>query len=210
MILCKKFVWVHLPKTGGTFVREVLGSAAPKQWKLRVLYPGHRSIREVPPEYATVPAFGFIRNPWEWYVSWYGFWGTHLRRRTGCYQKPQSLWSEPDRLRAYIAKKPFAEAIELTQKHGFALREHFQRLCIRKDGSAIEFGCFSDLRNELLRLLTEHGMEPTPKLRKEILQSAPKMVSEHRPWRTYYENQRTIDAVARYEAGIIDRFGFSF
>ena len=31
----------------------------------------HAGIDLIPAEYAHLPAIAFIRNPWDWYVSWY-------------------------------------------------------------------------------------------------------------------------------------------
>jgi hypothetical protein len=69
MIATPHFVFLHLHKSGGTFVNECL---------LRFV-PGTRQIgyhlprRLVPPELAHLPILGLVRNPWSYYVSWYAF-----------------------------------------------------------------------------------------------------------------------------------------
>lgn len=69
MIAAGRFLFIHLHKTGGQFVNRLL---------LRHL-PGARPIgyhlprAEAPFELRTLPAIGFVRNPWDWYVSWYAF-----------------------------------------------------------------------------------------------------------------------------------------
>ena len=69
MIATPHFVYVHLHKSGGTFINECL---------LR-FFPGARQLgyhlprRLIPQNLATLPVLGFVRNPWSYYVSWYAF-----------------------------------------------------------------------------------------------------------------------------------------
>jgi hypothetical protein len=69
MIATDHFVFLHLHKSGGTFVNE---------WLLRFL-PDARQIgyhlprRLIPPPLATRPVIGLVRNPWSYYVSWFAF-----------------------------------------------------------------------------------------------------------------------------------------
>jgi hypothetical protein len=63
------FVFLHLHKSGGTFVNE---------WLLR-FFPDARQIgyhlprRLIPAEFSSLPVLGLVRNPWSYYVSWYAF-----------------------------------------------------------------------------------------------------------------------------------------
>jgi hypothetical protein len=53
---------MHSPKTGGTWVREVLSP-------IRVEWVEHGILTEQP----DVPVYAFVRNPWHWHVSMYSF-----------------------------------------------------------------------------------------------------------------------------------------
>jgi len=73
MLVTDEFVFLHLPRSGGTFVYEVVKKFFPSAREIgyhfpRVLLPG---------EYSRLPIFGVVRNPWEFYVSWY----EHVRPR---------------------------------------------------------------------------------------------------------------------------------
>jgi hypothetical protein len=69
MIVTDKFVFVHLPRSGGTFVSEVISKFFPSAQEI-----GHHMPRElVPREYSHLPIFGTVRNPWEFYVSLYHY-----------------------------------------------------------------------------------------------------------------------------------------
>jgi hypothetical protein len=69
VIATDHFVFLHLHKSGGTFVNE---------WLLR-FFPDARQIgyhlprRLIPPEFRSLPVLGLVRNPWSYYVSWYAF-----------------------------------------------------------------------------------------------------------------------------------------
>ncbi|MGH7240599.1 MAG: hypothetical protein ACREHG_11170 [Candidatus Saccharimonadales bacterium] len=69
VIITPSAVFIHFHKTGGQFVNRLLLEYA--SGARRVGY--HLPRSETPPDSKKLPAFGFVRNPWDWYVSWYAF-----------------------------------------------------------------------------------------------------------------------------------------
>jgi hypothetical protein len=67
MIATDKFVFVHLPRSGGTFVADVITKFFPTAHEIGYHLP--RTL--LPSEYSHLPVLGAVRNPWEFYVSWY-------------------------------------------------------------------------------------------------------------------------------------------
>jgi hypothetical protein len=67
MIVTDKFAFVHLPRSGGTFVSEVIRKFFPSAHEIGYHLP--RTL--LPREYSHLPILGGVRNPWEFYVSWY-------------------------------------------------------------------------------------------------------------------------------------------
>lgn len=68
MLITPHFVFIHIPKTAGRFCREhIVEYAGP------VLFRGglHEPASRVPDGFRHLPLLAFIRNPWDWYVSWY-------------------------------------------------------------------------------------------------------------------------------------------
>jgi hypothetical protein len=69
MVATSRFIFIHLHKTGGQFVNRLLlhmfSDARP------IFY--HLPRAETPTELSLLPAIGFVRNPWDWYASWYTF-----------------------------------------------------------------------------------------------------------------------------------------
>lgn len=97
MLICRSFVYVHQPKTGGTFVRRILErihSQGPVGWLWKVArkldiaepqillgflwlkYPHNRKHAPacfIPPPHHEKPVLATIRNPFHRYVSQYKF-----------------------------------------------------------------------------------------------------------------------------------------
>ena len=73
MILCDDFVFVHYPKTGGTFVTDVLSRVFAALGKSFVDTNKHGTCAEIPPAYAGVPMCSCIRNPYDVKVSQFKF-----------------------------------------------------------------------------------------------------------------------------------------
>jgi hypothetical protein len=67
MIVTDKFVFVHLPRSGGTFIAELI-----RKFFSGVHEIGYHLPRTfLPREYSHLPVLGAVRNPWDFYVSWY-------------------------------------------------------------------------------------------------------------------------------------------
>lgn len=65
MIIDKNFVFIHIPKTGGTWMRQALRLLPTFEHE----YAGHRL--KIPIEHQHKPVFTLVRNPWDLYVSSY-------------------------------------------------------------------------------------------------------------------------------------------
>lgn len=75
-------VFVHVMKTGGKWVRDVLSGGIPAEWNVYdSLRPTpedpaaglHVGMLDVPREYRNAPVLAYVRNPWDWYVSCFSF-----------------------------------------------------------------------------------------------------------------------------------------
>jgi hypothetical protein len=74
MLIHDRFVFLHVPKTGGTFLRRILQQELPECRPLPDMpRSAHFGWDKIPPEAAGLPVLAFVRNPWDWYVSWYSF-----------------------------------------------------------------------------------------------------------------------------------------
>ena len=71
MVITKHFVFLHMPKTGGTFVEKACGAHLPREWIATTSLHRHAPWEEIPERYQGLPVFFLVRNPWDWYVSWF-------------------------------------------------------------------------------------------------------------------------------------------
>lgn len=69
MVVTDRFVFLHLHKSGGSFVNECLLRFVPSARSVGYHLP--RLL--IPAESVHLPVLGFVRNPWSYYVSWYNF-----------------------------------------------------------------------------------------------------------------------------------------
>ena len=63
-----KFIYLHVPKTGGTFIEKQI-------YDLGIgtsIGPTHATLREIPNKKNLITVTS-VRNPWEWYVSLWSF-----------------------------------------------------------------------------------------------------------------------------------------
>lgn len=89
MILTPDFVYIHYPKTGGTFVTHVLsriyGGTEGDREGAFVNVDKHATCDQIPEEHRGKPIVSTLRNPYERYVSQYRFawWKLHPDRYCG-------------------------------------------------------------------------------------------------------------------------------
>jgi hypothetical protein len=73
MIVTDRLLFLHLHKSGGTFVNKLLLRCMPSAQRLGY----HLPYRETPPAFRDRAVVGTVRSPWAYYVSWYHFQAGH-------------------------------------------------------------------------------------------------------------------------------------
>lgn len=231
MIATGRFVYVHLHKSGGTFVNECLLRFFPDARRLGYHLPRSR----VPAELASLPVLGFVRSPWSYYVSWYSFQSQMAQPNAlfRCVSEDRSLGfagtirnllelgsgSGSDKLDDLVARLPASYGNQGLNLPGFALAP------IRNSGKGFYsylfdymygggnvpavVGRVENLRADLLDFLVGLGIEISPPLREFIVQAAPRNASAHKSPRDCFDD-RLAALVAERDCGVIDRFGYSF
>jgi len=212
MIVSPRFVWIHMPKTGGTWLRELLKKTLHPALLGEVIYPGHHSIREVALPKRQVPILWVIRNPWEWHVSRFCFWRQHYLGRTGGYSVHQSRWTDADRWWAKtLAPNPtFAEALPKMLK--FRTFSWFAKdLVMDEEGDVVvQPRRFEHLREELLEFFQGALGESMPaELERQLKHSPPENISRHRPYRSYY-GENEVQLVREVDGEWAERYGYEF
>jgi hypothetical protein len=229
MLVTDKFVFVHLPRSGGTFVSEVIRKFFPSAHEIGYHLP--RSL--LPREFSHLPVLGTVRNPWEFYVSWY-----HHQQSSNRHGPLISFLSEnrkldfvqttrnalnlgvSDKLDVLIQALP--EDFNYQERHVSNLTRDVMRK-IRGTGTGLYtfrfnqlFGQADDiyfcrvesLRSDLMAFFEMIGVA-SDALRSYVLGLDKKNISEHLHYSTYYTPELA-ELVSIRDRPLIERFGFTF
>jgi hypothetical protein len=231
MIVTPRFVFLHLHKSGGTFVNECL---------LRYV-PGARAAgyhlphTMIPAAAAVLPVLGLVRNPWSYYVSWFAFQSAMRQPNAlfrvlsddgrldfaGTITNMVGLSRDPERLARVVAALPahytgrglnmpgpvlarIADAPRPTGFYSFLFDYMFDARAERRC-----LGRMESLRDDLPRLLETVGQPVGDALRAHLATAAPVNASAHGDYRGYYTDE-VAELVARHDALVIERFGYRF
>jgi hypothetical protein len=230
MIATPRFVFLHLHKSGGTFVNECLLRYVPGARPLGYHLP--RSM--LPVEYLSLPVLGFVRNPWSYYVSWHAFQAARPQPNplfrvlsdggrldfAATIDRMLELGRDERLLESVVAALPDRYTNRGLNLPGFALAP------IRGSGLGFyaylfgyiygagtngpqRIGRMEQLRPDLLDLLAWAGEPVGEDLRRHVLEAAPSNTSGHAAYASYYPDELR-HLVAERDAPLIERFGYRF
>src|SRR3990172_9196169 len=230
MIVTDKFVFVHLPRSGGTFVSEVIRKFFPSAHEIGYHLP--RIL--LPKEYSHLPVLGGVRNPWEFYASWYHhqdsetrysplFCGLSENRKLDFVQTIRNalnLGVNDEKLDLLIQALP--ENFNYEKRHISNVTKDVMRK-IRGTGIGLYtfrfnllFGQADDiyfcrvesLRSDLMAFFETIGVA-SDALRSYVLGLDKKNTSEHLHYSTYYTPDLA-ELVLIRDRPLIERFGYDF
>lgn len=230
MIATERFVFLHLHKSGGSFVNECLMRFLPDAQQIGYHLP--RNL--VPQPFAHLPVLGFVRNPWSYYVSWYTF---QARR-----PQPNPLFrilsdegqlgfeatirnmldlgtaARNERLDRLVAALPQmygsrglnlpGSALERIRGSGRGFYSFLYRYMYDGPG-VLHVGRMERLREELPSLLSGLGTPLSTPMREYIDTAPARNVSEHSDYAEYF-NAGLRDLVAERDAEVISRHAYRF
>jgi len=228
VIITRDFAFLHLHKSGGTFVNQFLV----RYFDDAQVIGYHLPRAFLPPQHAALPIFGLVRNPWDYYVSWYSFQAARAAPNAlfsiasddgrlgfaATVANLVNLGGDPARLARLAAALPDQftnRGINLTKaclrslsgsSNGF-YAWMFERMY--GDGRGVNFGRMETLRGDLRRFL-EALQVPLDGGRREFLCSHPPLNTSQHPSRSALYDAGLRDLVARKDAAVIERFGYDF
>jgi hypothetical protein len=227
MIVTDRLLFLHLHKSGGTFVNALLKRCVPSARQIGY----HLPYREVPAAYRDLPVVGTVRNPWAYYVSWYHF-QLGVPKRNILFQVCSDegmlgfketvanlvdLASDEPRLALLEAGLPdtYGKAgINLTKACARELRERglgfysflYERLYAGAKKPVILRA--ERLRDELHAALTALGHLPDPCAEQFLQESPPLNVSRHHAPPRYFDDDLAA-LVAERDRTVVDRYGYT-
>ncbi len=228
MIISDRLVFLHLHKSGGTFVNQFLLNCVPAARQIGY----HLPYSALPEAYRALPVMGSVRNPWAYYVSWYFF-------QSG-QERPNSLFRICSDNGALGFEATIANLLNLhaddarVDRLTEALPEQFGRAginltksCIQPiRGSGLGFYSFlyrrlyagaetpimlrvETLRADLRQALETLGEQTDARAERFLADVPPLNRSAHGPMQGYY-GPALRDAVAKADAGLIEGYGYAF
>lgn len=228
MIVCDHLVFIHLHKSGGTFVNQLLLQCLPSARHIGY----HLPYRELPLEYRSLPVLGTVRNPWDYYVSWYFFQQGQARpnalfqicsndRQLGCAETIRNLASlatDSARLNALRRELPNAfgpAGLNLTKACLDDLRGRevgfysFLHNRMYAGAEALTIVQMERLREGLRQALAHFGVLPNDRV-DLFLEQAPRLnVTSHEPYGHYFDDELR-DLVGALDRKIITEHGYRF
>lgn len=229
MIVADHFVFLHLHKSGGTFVNECLMRFVPGARQV-----GYHLPRQlIPRGVESLPVLGLVRNPWSYYVSWHAFQSARPRPNAlyrilsdggtlgfkGTVANMLQLGSESHYLDRLLQALPDsygksglnlpAHALAGIRDTGMGFYSYLYRYMFGQDGPQLRVGRMESLRDELPAMLAATGASVAVDMLDFIRHAAPINASNHRRHTEMYDPDLR-ELVAERDAQLITKHGFSF
>lgn len=227
MIVTDRLVFLHLHKSGGTFVNALLMRCVPSARQIGY----HLPYRELPEFYRDLPVLGTVRSPWAYYVSWYHFQAAQPRPNIlfqicsnegtlgfkGTITNLINLSSDEERLNLLQESLPetYRKAgLNLTKSSIEELRERklgfysflYERLYAGAGQPTILR--MEQLREKLRKALSELGHLPNTCAEHFLGEAPPMNVSQHETPSRYFDKELA-SLVAHHDRSVIERYGYA-
>ena len=229
MIVTDRFVFLHLHKSGGSFVNEFLLRFVASARRIGYHLP--RML--IPAEYAHLPVLGFVRNPWSYYVSWYSFQSQRPRPNalyrivsengrlnfSGAVRNLLELGTSGAKLDSIIAALPGTygnSGLNLTnyalapiRNSGLGFYSHLYQYLYGVPDAKLTVERAEALREKLIDFLERVNQRVTHAMQDFVLDAPERNTSAHGSYVHFYSDELR-DLVAARDAPIIGRHGYRF
>lgn len=235
MITNDRFTFVHVHKTGGQSLNSVITQCIPDCQTVGYHYP----ISQLPEGRQHLPIVGVVRNPWDWYVSWYAF-NRKMGLRNPLFivvsdggkadfkttiKQLANLGNDSAQSRAYRDALAAVLPEEFGTDRGAGLtrpciegfneqnRGYYSWLLERMLGngktSRLHVAKFENLHEDFIEIMNELGVDESEKLSAVLGAMEKKNSSSHSHYSHYYDAELR-DLIAERERGLIDTYGYAF
>lgn len=204
-----KAIYVHIPRTGGTFLRQYFKTHCDED----IVQIGHSTLselRQVDIDLNDFYRFAVIRNPFDWYVSRY-FYFKRIPAVEGGVSKGCDAGLKNDHFTNKFPtfKHHIMYGFEFDEI-GFWLSDRYKYMCRVNGKDKLTHICyFENLAESIIQLLKEYDITPS-KTCSEFQGEVGKLNNtKHKHYSKYYTDD-LIELVREKDKFIIDKFGYEF
>lgn len=228
MLICNKFVFLHLHKSGGTFINNLMSVCIPYTQAIGYHFP----YSMLPPSYRRHPVIGTVRNPWSYYVSWY-----HFQKQI---KNPNTLFMAMSNNNTLTFAQTITNLLNISNDEVlFQMAKNSLPLTFNNHGLNLTKACIipmhqtgigfysflynrlyegcvdvniikmENLRSGLEEALGKLNVEPKQKIN-TFIQNSPMMnTSKHKSYQSYYSTTLK-ELVAKSDESLINTYQYSF
>lgn len=235
MIITEHFVFIHMHKTGGQTLNDIIKRCMPAHQMVGYHFP----CSEIPPKYSALPRVGMVRNPWDWYVSWYAF-----NKRPNIHNQLFAIVSDHGQADfkatvtnlvnlgsdSSVSERQRAELIDILPEsldnnrgvgltkdciRNFSSNENgyfswlFKRMLGDDSDAQVHVGQFENLQNDFLAIIGQLLNRETTALQHELEKHERKNPSQHSHYSHYYDDELR-ELIARKERPVIEKYDYRF
>jgi hypothetical protein len=216
MLMTSHFVFLHVPRTAGSFLRKLCFEQLPSSAFIPNDLARDSRFVELADDFSDLPAFAIVRNPWDWYVSWY-----HNMTQVRPQQRSGPIWEtafsrgESDfatTVRRACSGEGFQSprTSELMSARGV---DHYTALhwwvTDDESGDGAEILRFERLREDFEAFLIRHGVPADESFLAALRSDPPVGASDRGPYPGYYDDELR-ELVAERAAPLIEAYGYEF
>lgn len=235
MIITERFVFIHMHKTGGQTLNNVISQCMANHEEVGYHFP--RSA--IPARAAALPVVGMVRNPWSWYVSWY-FFNRRPRSQNPLFSVVSdggradfattvrhlvNLGSDTEESRQHREKLVSVLPDTLDFNRGVGLtKDDIRGLCdndtgyyswlfdrmigIGRDDDTL-VGRVENLQSDFSKIMRQLNVDEAAALEEALSRSERKNSSRHSHYSHYYDDELR-QLIAAKECRLIEQFGYRF
>lgn len=219
MVVSKDFVFLHLQKCGGSFIRDFMLKHVPNSKKI---VPQHNGFSTITNQHKSKPIIGVIRNPWDWYVSLYFYHMSDMKnsfmydilKKGGDLKGWLKLFLTKDSGSYHDMKFGWMKT-HSTGPYTYRVFKCFNRTDLKindiNDGdfSKVQIIKMENLVPNFLEVLSDNDIQLSDKTKEALISKKKVNTSNHTDYRDYYDDE-TRELVATKDKMLIDKFGYEF
>jgi aspartyl/asparaginyl beta-hydroxylase/SEC-C motif-containing protein len=235
MLLTDQFTFIHMHKTGGQTLKKVIQSSVKDTHEVGYHFP----ISELPDQASSTPIVGVVRDPWDWYVSWYAFNNSpNIRnplyivlsdggvgdfkstitnlvnlgstQQSSAYYRNALLSILPETLEGNKGVGLTKDCIRnLAKANSGYYSWQFERMYGNLDSTQLHIAKFENLNSDFLSIMSDLGVDQLDQMRSQISATERLNSSRHSHYSNYYD-QELNSLITEQDKTLINRYKYHF